>query len=285
MDETASHRFGRLRLARSLGGPVVVGGTLLILVALLCGFVPLIDGTDPNAISPVNRFKPPSGRYLFGTDGLGRDIFARVMVGGRVSLIVGFSVAILSMIGGVFLGIITGYFRTADAVLSRVLEAFMAIPAVLLAISLIALTQPSIRNVIFAITVSEIPRVTRLMRSVVLSLRNQAFVEAAVAAGTPVPQILWRHILPNTFAPLIVQATFICGSAVILESILSFIGAGAPPTVPTWGNIIADGRNYFQLYPHMIFFPAVFLSTTVLGINILGDGLRDQLDPRMVRNI
>ncbi|WP_105431394.1 ABC transporter permease [Neorhizobium sp. T6_25] len=264
---------------------IVVGGVLLLCVILIALVGPLIHTVDPNAISPLRRLKPPSSLHWFGTDALGRDLFARVITGGRVSLLVGVSVAVLSLACGILLGLVSGFFRSVDAIMSRILEAFMAIPAVLLAIALMALTTASVGNVIIALTISEIPRVTRLMRSVVFTLRGQPFVEAAIASGAPIHHILFRHILPNTLAPLIVQGTFICGSAIIVESILSFIGAGTPSSTPTWGNIIADGRTFFQIYPHMIFFPAVFLSITVLSINLIGDGLRDYLDPRMSRNI
>jgi peptide/nickel transport system permease protein len=272
-----------MRFARS-NFLIAFGATLLAVILAVSIVGPHLYSIDPNLVSPLNRLKLPSSAHFFGTDALGRDLFSRVMYGSRISLIVGVSVAVLSMIAGIALGLVAGYFSSIDAILSRALEAFMAIPAILLAIALIALTKASVGNVIIALTISEIPRVTRLMRSVVLALREQPFVEAAVATGTPVVQILLRHILPNTLAPLIVQGTFICGSAIITESILSFLGAGTPSTVPTWGNIIADGRSFFQLYPHMIFFPALFLSLTVLSINLLGDGLRDYLDPRMAKD-
>lgn len=264
---------------------VVIGGVLLLSVILIALVGPIIYTVDPNAISPLRRLKPPSSLYWFGTDALGRDLLARVIAGGRVSLLVGVAVSMLSLAGGILLGLVSGFFRSVDAIMSRVLEAFMAVPAVLLAIALMALTTASVGNVIIALTISEIPRVTRLMRSVVFTLRGQPFVEAAIASGAPIHHVLFRHILPNTLAPLIVQGTFICGSAIIVESILSFIGAGTPSSIPTWGNIIADGRTFFQIYPHMIFFPAVFLSITVLSINLIGDGLRDYLDPRMARNM
>ncbi|MEI4483193.1 MULTISPECIES: ABC transporter permease [unclassified Phyllobacterium] len=280
---TSVNLAATIRFARS-NFPITFGASLLAVILAVSIVGPHLYSIDPNLVSPLNRLKLPSSAHLFGTDALGRDLFARVMYGSRISLIVGVAVAVLSMIAGITLGLVAGYFSSIDTILSRALEAFMAIPAVLLAIALIALTKASVGNVIIALTISEIPRVTRLMRSVVLTLREQPFVEAAVATGTPVVQILLRHILPNTLAPLIVQGTFICGSAIITESILSFIGAGTPSTVPTWGNIIADGRSFFQLYPHMIFFPALFLSLTVLSINLVGDGLRDYLDPRMAKD-
>ncbi len=260
---------------------IVAGGAVLVLMALVAVFAPLLGTIDPTQLSPIRRLRPPSETYWFGTDLLGRDVYSRTLYGGRISLFVGFTVAAFALACGLFLGLVAGFFRPVDSILMRVMDGLMAIPAILLAIALVALTRASVQNVIIAITIAEIPRVTRLVRSVVLTLREQPFVEAAYATGTRVPVILVRHILPNTLAPLIVQGTYICASAIIAESILSFIGAGTPPTVPTWGNVIAEGRSYFQVAPHMIFFPALFLSLTVLGVNLLGDGLRDMLDPRL----
>jgi peptide/nickel transport system permease protein len=260
---------------------ILAGGAILVVMALAAMFAPLLGTIDPTQISPIRRLRPPSEAYWFGTDLLGRDVYSRTLYGGRISLFVGFTVAAIALACGLFLGLVAGFIRPVDSILMRVMDGLMAIPAILLAIALVALTRASVQNVIIAITIAEIPRVTRLVRSVVLTLREQPFVEAAYATGTRVPVILVRHILPNTLAPLIVQGTYVCASAIIAESILSFIGAGTPPTVPTWGNVIAEGRSYFQVAPHMIFFPALFLSLTVLGVNLLGDGLRDMLDPRL----
>src|SRR6185312_13052297 len=240
---------------------------------------------DPQALSPIHRLKPPSSTYWFGTDMLGRDVYSRVIYGARVSLIVGLSVAILGSAIGVFLGMITGFVRIIDTVLMRIMDGLMSIPSVLLAIALMALTRASIGNVIFAITVAEVPRMTRLVRGVVLGLREQPFVEAAIASGTGFFPILWRHIMPNTLAPVLVQGTFIAASAMITEAALSFIGAGTPPNVPSWGNIMAEGRSLFQVAYYIILFPGIFLSLTVLAINLLGDGLRDALDPRLSRRM
>jgi len=184
-----------------------------------------------------------------------------------------------------FIGLTSGFVRILDTVVMRVMDGLMSIPGILLAIALMALTRGSVGNVIIAITITEVPRVSRLVRGVVLSLREQPYVEAAVAAGTRVPKIIWKHILPNTLAPITVQATFICASAMITEATLSFIGAGTPPTIPSWGNIMAEGRALWQVKPFIVFFPAVFLSVTVLSVNLLGDGLRDALDPRMAKKI
>ncbi|HEY2184641.1 MAG TPA: ABC transporter permease, partial [Xanthobacteraceae bacterium] len=229
--------------------------------------------------------REPSAVYWFGTDMLGRDIYSRVLFGARVSLAVGFSVAMLGSLAGLLIGLTSGFFRWADGLIMRVMDGVMSIPPILLAIALMALTRGSVGNVITAITIAEIPRVSRLVRGVVLTLREQPYVDAAVAAGTRTPTILLRHILPNTIAPITVQATYVCASAMIIEAILSFIGAGTPPTIPSWGNIMAEGRALWQVKPHIVFFPAIFLSTTVLAVNLLGDGLRDALDPRMVKRV
>ncbi len=216
---------------------------------------------------------------------LGRDIYSRVMYGARVSLVVGFLVALASSVLGLVIGIISGFVRALDAIIMRVMDGVMAIPGILLAIALMALTRGSVQNVIIAITIPNVPQVARLVRGVVLSLREQPYVEAAVAAGTRVPKIMLRHILPNTLAPLMVQATYICAGAMIVESILSFLGAGTPPTIPSWGNIMAEGRALWEVKPYIVFFPAFFLSVTVLAVQLLGDGLRDALDPRLAKRL
>jgi len=264
---------------------VAIGGGLLVLMALIGIFAPLLWTVDPTAISPARRTRMPSELYWFGTDMLGRDVYSRVIYGARVSLLVGFSVAILASVVGLTIGLFAGFVRWADGIIMRIIDGMMSIPPILLAIALMALTRGSIQNVIIAITVAEIPRVARLVRGVVLSLREQPYVEAAVANGARVPRIIFRHILPNTFAPMSVQATYICASAMIVEAILSFIGAGVPPSTPSWGNIMAEGRALWQVRPHIILFPAVFLSLTVLAVNLLGDGLRDSLDPRLAKSI
>ncbi|MCU4182314.1 ABC transporter permease [Bosea sp. BH3] len=264
---------------------VAFGGGLLVLMALIGILAPLLWTVDPTAISPARRTRVPSELYWFGTDMLGRDIYSRVIYGARVSLLVGFSVAVLSSIVGLTIGLFAGFIRWADGIIMRIIDGMMSIPPILLAIALMALTRGSIQNVIIAITVAEIPRVARLVRGVALSLREQPYVEAAVANGARAPRIIFRHILPNTFAPMSVQATYICASAMIVEAILSFIGAGVPPSTPSWGNIMAEGRALWQVRPHIILFPAIFLSLTVLAVNLLGDGLRDSLDPRLAKNL
>ena len=259
---------------------VAIGGGLLVLMALIALFAPWLGTIDPATISPARRTRVPSELYWFGTDMLGRDVYSRVVYGARVSLLVGFSVAVLASAAGLAIGIFAGFVRQADGVVMRIIDGMMSIPPILLAIALMALTRGSIGNVIVAITLAEIPRVARLVRGVVLSLREQPYVEAAVANGARVPRIILRHILPNTFAPMSVQATYICASAMIVEAILSFIGAGVPPATPSWGNIMTEGRALWQVKPHIVAFPAVVLSLTVLAVNLVGDGLRDMLDPR-----
>ena len=264
---------------------VTIGGVLLLVLVLIGIFAPYLGTVDPTALAPAKRLRAPSELYWFGTDALGRDIYSRVIFGTRVSLTVGLSVAALATLAGLAIGLISGFVRWADGIIMRIMDGLMSIPPILLAIALMALTRGSVGNVIMAITVAEIPRVSRLVRGVVLSLREQPYVDAAIASGTRTPMIILRHILPNTLAPLLVQATYVCASAMIVESILSFIGAGTPPTIPSWGNIMAEGRALWQVKPFIVFFPAAFLSVTVLAVNLLGDGLRDALDPRMAKGL
>ena len=218
--------------------------------------------------------------FWMGTDSFGRDIWSRVLYGTRLSLSVGVSVALVAMLLGSIAGMCAGYLRWLDGFLMRVMDGLMAIPAILLAIALVAAWGATLTTVIIAIAIPEIPRVTRLVRSLVLSVREEPYVEAAVALGTPTWKIMLRHILPNAMAPLIVQGTFVCGSAILIESILSFLGVGLPSEIPTWGNIMAEGRVQFNQYPHNVLFPGIFLTLTVLAVNMLGDGLRDTLDPK-----
>jgi peptide/nickel transport system permease protein len=264
---------------------IAFGGALLILMVLMAIFAPYLGTVDPTTLNTSRRTREPSALYWFGTDMLGRDIYSRVVYGARVSLTVGFSVAILASIAGLAIGLVSGMARWADGFIMRVMDGLMSIPPILLAIALMALTRGSVGNVVMAITIAEIPRVARLVRGVVLSLREQPYVDAAVAAGTRAPMIILRHILPNTLAPMTVQATYICASAMLIESLLSFIGAGVPPIIPSWGNIMADGRVVWQVKPFIVFFPAVFLSMTVLAVNLLGDGMRDALDPRLAKGL
>ncbi len=264
---------------------IAIGGGLLLVLVLIGLFAPWLGTVDPSAIAPARRTRAPSAEFWFGTDMLGRDVYSRVLLGTRVSLVVGFSVACIATAIGLAIGVLSGFVRWADGPVMRAMDALMSIPPILLAIALMALTRGSIGNVIIAITIAEIPRVARLVRGVVLSLREQAYVDAAITTGTPTLRIIRRHILPNTIAPMMVQATYICASAMIIEAMLSFIGAGIPPSTPSWGNIMAEGRALWQVKPYIVFIPAVFLSATVLAINLLGDGLRDALDPRVAKGI
>ncbi|MCH8001702.1 MAG: ABC transporter permease [Proteobacteria bacterium] len=263
---------------------VVIGTSILALMAAVAVFAPWL-ATDPLFINPIDRLKPPSKEFWFGTDHLGRDVYARTVFGTRISLTVGLAVATFSTAIGLAIGLVAGYIRIVDAIVMRIMDGLMAIPGILFAIALMALFGSSVQNVIIAITVPEVPRVVRLVRAVVLTIREQPFVEAAVASGTRLPRILVRHILPNIFAPLMVQATYVCASAVIVEALLSFLGAGTPPEVPSWGNMMADGRVYFQIKPWIILFPGICLALMVLTVNVLGDGLRDTLDPRIARRM
>ena len=281
----ARRKRGRIGMAIYRHPTIFAGGLMLAIFLFIAVFAPYLGTVDPTAIAPARRTRPPSEMFWFGSDMLGRDIYSRVLYGTRISLAVGFSVAILSSVIGLFIGLVSGFTRWVDAIVMRVMDGLMSIPSILLAIALMALTRGDWKNVVAAITVAEVPRVARLVRGVVLTLREQPYVEAAIASGTRTPKIIWKHILPNTLAPIIVQATFICASAMITEAILSFIGAGTPPTIPSWGNIMAEGRALWQVKPHIVFFPALFLSLTVFAVNLLGDGLRDALDPRLAKRI
>jgi peptide/nickel transport system permease protein len=263
---------------------IFIGAVLLVALVALTLAAPWIAG-DPFRQAPINRLRPPSEPFWFGTDQFGRDVFSRTVYGARVSLIVGFAVAALSSLIGLAVGLVCGYFKRIDAVIMRAMDGIMAIPSILLAIALITLTRPGLGIVIAAIVIPEVPRVVRVVRSVVLSIRAQPYVESAIAGGTRNAKLLVRHILPNTLAPLIVQATYVCASAMLIEAGLSFLGAGVPPEIPSWGNIIAQGRTFFQIAPWSIFIPGAFLAVTVLAVNMLGDGLRDRLDPRLARRL
>ena len=262
---------------------VSLGAVLLIFIGLTALFAPLLFTIDPTTLNPIARLRAPSRELWFGSDMYGRDIYSRTVYGCQVSLVVGLSVATLSVAIGLVIGLVAGYLRWLDAIVMRIMDGIMAIPGILLAIALLALAGASLGTVILAITVPEIPRVVRLVRGVVLGIREEPYIEAAISLGTRTPKLLVRHVLPNIVAPLIVQGTYVCASAIILEAILSFLGAGIPPETPSWGNIMAEGRTYFQIAPWIIFFPGLYLAITVLGVNVLGDGLRDMLDPRLAR--
>ena len=281
---TAPRRRGFWRWCRR--HPTVVAGLVILgLIVAASAAAPWLTVYDPLEMSPLSRMQPPSMEHILGTDAIGRDLWSRTIHGGRVSLVVGLVVAVLATSIGLVIGLISGYNRIADAILMRVMDGLMSIPAILLAIALMAVARASITTVVVAITVVELPRVVRLVRGVVLALREQPYVEAAIIVGSRFPRILFRHILPNTIAPLTVQATYICAAAILIESLLSFLGAGTPPEIPSWGNIMAEGRSYFQLAPWIILMPGILLAITVLAINLLGDGLRDMLDPRFARRL
>jgi peptide/nickel transport system permease protein len=258
--------------------PTMVAGLAclaLILVAALAA--PFLGTVDPSSLRPIDRLREPSGEFWFGADQYGRDIYSRTLYGGRISLLVGVVVGAASLAFGILIGLVTGYYRRLDRVVMRIMDGLMAIPAILLALALMALLKASVRNVIIALVIPEIPRVVRVVRASVLSLREQTMVEAARALGAETPRILRVYILPALVAPLIVQGTYICASAMLFEAYLSFLGAGTPPNIPSWGNIMAEGRAYVQRAFWIILFPGAFLAATVLAVNLVGDGLRDLL--------
>lgn len=272
--------------AQALRNPsVLIGGFIVVAIVVMAAAAPLLGTVDPVRINPSIRLKPPSDLFWFGTDLFGRDIYSRVVYGARSSLMVGVSVAACAIVFGVAIGLVTGYFRRLDVVVMRVMDGLMAIPTFLLAIALVSLTRASVGTVVVALTIPEIPRVVRLVRSVVLTVREESYVEAAISVGTPTPLILLRHILPSTIAPLLVLGTYVCAQAILVEAALSFLGTGLPPEIPSWGNMISEGRTFFQVMPRLVFLPSLFLALTVLGINLLGDGLRDTLDPRIAKRM
>lgn len=281
---TSAAPTGLLRLWKR--HPNFIIGAVMLGIALFAALAaPWLGTIDPQMIAPFNRLEAPGEHFWFGGDLIGRDVYSRTIYGSRISLAVGLGVAIIGISFGLVVGILSGFVSWVDQILMRVMDGLMAIPSILLAVALISLTGASLKNVIIAISIAEIPRVARLVRSVVLQLKERPYVEAAITAGTPFIFLLWRHILPNTLAPLMVQATYIFASAVLTEAILSFIGAGTPPSTPSWGNIISEGRTVFSIAPHIVLFPGIALSFTVLGVNLLGDGLRDMFDPRYVSRI
>ncbi|MFT4266502.1 MAG: ABC transporter permease [Xenophilus sp.] len=276
-------------------GAVRFGGGALALLVLMALAAPWLGTIDPTAMDPGSGNLLPGARgdfnslagdvienhwFLMGTDSLGRDIWSRTLYGARVSITVGLAVAAVALVFGLVVGLLAGYFRRLDGVVMRVMDGVMAIPGILFAVSLVALFGGTLLTVVFAIAVPEIPRVARLVRSVVLSVREEPYVEAAIALDTPTWKLLARHIMPNAIAPLIIQGTYVCASAILVEAILSFLGVGLPAEMATWGNIMAEGRAQFNQYPHNVLFPGIFLAATVLAVNILGDGLRDTLDPK-----
>lgn len=292
----ARHAPPRRRVLRAAlaNWSVRIGGVILMLLILLAAFAPWLGTIDPGAIDPASGNLLPGTRgefnslagdtfqhlFILGTDSLGRDIWSRTLYGARVSLTIGIAVAALALALGMLAGLAAGYFRRLDGIVMRLMDGVMAIPGILFAISLVALFGGQLLTVIAAIAIPEIPRVARLVRSVVLTIREEPYVEAAVALDTPAWKILQKHILPNAIAPLIIQGTYVCAAAILVEAILSFLGVGLPADMATWGNIMAEGRAQFNQYPHNVLLPGIFLALTVLAVNILGDGLRDTLDPK-----
>ena len=262
---------------------VLLAALVLALVVLSALLAPWLVPHDPNRLTPAMRLRPPDETFLLGTDAFGRDLLSRILMGGRISLVVGLGAALVAVAAGLLLGLLAGYIRILDAVLMRMVDGMMAIPNILLAIAIVALWGASIWTVLVAITIPEIPRVVRLVRSVILSVREEPYVEAAIAAGSSSLLIMRRHLLPNTVAPLIVQGTYICASAILTEAILSFLGAGINPETPSWGNIMAEGRIYFQLNPGIVLWPGLVVSVAILSINLVGDAVRDALDPRLAK--
>jgi peptide/nickel transport system permease protein len=278
---------------------VIFGGVILLIMLAIAIFAPFLGTVDPTRIDPAARNKKPGTEITFrledgktakrtvlmGTDSLGRDVYSRVLYGTRVSLAVGVAVSVCAVAIGMVIGLVSGYVRWADGIIMRIMDGLMAIPGILLAIALVSIWRAGLVTVIFAIVVPDVPRVVRLVRSIVLSVREEPYVEGAISVGTPTWIMLFRHILPNTIAPLIVQGTFLAAAAILAEAALSFLGIGIPPEIPSWGNIMAEGRTLFRVFPHNILYPGIFLAFTVLAINIMGDGLRDTLDPKMSKKV
>jgi peptide/nickel transport system permease protein len=262
---------------------MLVSFLLLLLLIAISVFAPLIASHDPLQLSPRNRLQGASGSYWFGSDSLGRDVFSRVLYGGRLSISLALLVCVSSIAGGLVVGIVAGYFRKLDSIIMRVMDGIMAIPGLLLAIAMVALGGAQISTMVFAIAVPEIPRIARLVRSVVLSVREEPFVEASFGMGSSTIRVLGWHILPSTINPLVIQAAYVCAAAILTEAVLGFLGAGFPPEVPSLGSIIAEGRPFFQRAPWIILFPGAFLALLILAINLFGDALRDRLDPRLAR--
>jgi peptide/nickel transport system permease protein len=278
---------------------VIIGGGILLIMLTIAALAPFLGTVDPTRIDPAARNKKPGTEItmrmddgttvkrvaIMGTDSLGRDVYSRVIYGTRVSLAVGVSVALIAIAIGTVIGLTSGYIRWLDGIIMRIMDGLMAIPGILLAIAMVSIWRAGLITVIFAIVVPDVPRVVRLVRSIVLTVREEPYVEGAISVGTPTWILMFRHILPNTVAPLIVQGTFIAAAAILAEAILSFLGIGIPPEIPSWGNIMAEGRTLFRVFPHNILYPGIFLALTVLAINIMGDGLRDTLDPKMSKKV
>ena len=259
----------------------VSGSGLLIMVIVGAIFAGVLTSHDPLAMTVTDRLQPPSLQHPMGTDNYGRDIFSRVLYGARLSMEVGLAVMLFTVAVGVVFGLLSGYFPRLDNAIMRAMDAMMAFPAILFAIAIMAVLGPKTVNVVIALGVVYAPRTVRIVRASVLAVKGLDFIEAIRAQAASHLRILTRHVLPNCMSPLVVQATFNFAYAVLAEASLSFVGAGAPPPTPSWGNILSEGRIYMQNAPWITIFPGVAIAITVLGLNLAGDGLRDVLDPRM----
>ncbi len=261
-------------------------GLFIVLLAAACAiFANVLFTSDPSQPDPFVRFTAPGSEYWFGTDNIGRDIFSRTIFGARISLIVSVSVAGIAIGVGALIGMLAGYYPRFDMIVMRFMDGLMSIPGIILAIALMAIMSGSVQSVIIALSITESPVATRVVRSAVLGIREQAYIEASRSIGASPPRIIFRHILPNIIAPLIVHATFVMSAAVLLEAYLSFLGAGPPEEVPSWGNIMAGAQNFLTRASWIIIFPGIFLTLTVMGISLAGDGLRDILDPKLKRRL
>lgn len=264
---------------------VAIGLAILIVFVLLAAFAPLLAPYAPGRLSVVNRLKPSSGIYWFGTDEFGRDIFSRMLYAGRLSLSVGAAVVVLSSLIGVTLGLLAGFFKRLDTPIARLIDAMMAFPDILLAIALVAALGPSLMTVIIALSIVYAPRLARIVRAATLVIRELPYVEAARAFGNSTFRIMFRHVLPNIVSPITVQATFIFASAMLAEAGLSFLGLGVSPDIPTWGTMISSGRQYIGQADWMTYFPGLAIVLAVLSLQMVGDGLRDLLDPRLRKDL
>jgi peptide/nickel transport system permease protein len=273
----------RFRLARKLARhrSFRIGLAIVLLLVLAAVFGPMLTGIDPTAMRVRFRFRPPSEQFWFGTDNYGRDVLTRVLHGARLSLWIGLSVALLSGLAGAILGVVAGHFRALDSILMRCMDALLAFPAILLAIGISAALGPQTGSVIVALSVAYVPRTARIVRASTLVIREMEYIEAAKVSGASHLRIILKHILPNCVGPLVVQLTFVFAYAILAEAALSFLGIGPPPPTPSWGNIIAEGRDYSVEAWWIMLFPGLGISLAALGMNLLGDGLRDVLDPRL----
>lgn len=284
MTAAAQARRGRARRWRVLKRPTVAFGTaILTVIVLAAAFAPVLTPYDPNGLAILDRLQRPSGTHLMGTDDLGRDVWSRVLHGARLSLTVGIATAVIAAGLGTLVSLVAGYYRWLDEIVMRVMDGLMALPGVVLAIAIMAAIGPKVSNIVLALSLVYLPRCARVARSAVIVVREQVYVEAASALGARDRSIMLKHILPGTLSPVLVQATYVFATAVLLEASLSFLGAGAPPHVPSWGAMLSEGRLLMRSAPWMTVFPGAVLALTVLSVNLIGDGLRDALDPRMRR--